>query len=586
MDIRMKKRFEYKNLPDMNTLRGEIKKLQDQVTLGQTLFLKENAVKTEGEYKKKMMTDGHRRIMKHTHIGYNTWDTTKKCVEEVYLKLKERGSYIDRFGFCLDNLMGVPERWRKGQLQGTGLIFKNEEEWKQIGQIVPVQPHCGDMMIGTLNGLENCMNALRAGVTTIGNPSHYYTYEWAGIDQEEYRVLDMIKAIGVMAKFKDEGAIIHSNLDDGYGGQLHDIANLVGWAKVERYYVEGLLGGGLGHCFGNLFSHPIMRIIFNLAIWEMNPNHIPGSMIYGNTTEYGFDFERNGGALASFITGDIIGQNRLSTGHAVVPIPASEAARIPTVNEIVQAHMVADMMLKKAPCYAEYLDWDKILAEKELLVSCGNLFFERVMNGLDSLGVDTEHPGEILGAIKAIGPAQLEEHFGVGLADKNAMRGRVPLRPTNAVSDLKTQKGTIVAKIQDLAQSLQGVKAVICSTDVHEFGKQIIKDILLETGASIFDLGTCVGTEEVMDAVVETECQVILISTYNGIAYSYGKELMTGLEKRGLEKVGVIMGGLLNEDLDGDELAEDVSHGLRTLGIRADNKAEEIVNVIKECVGR
>ncbi|WP_130862627.1 cobalamin-dependent protein [Bacilliculturomica massiliensis] len=584
MEIKMKKRFEYKNLPDMQTIRSEIKKLQDQVELGQTLFCKEHGVKTEGEYKKKMMNSGHRHIMKHTHIGYNTWDTTKKCVEEVYSQLQERGSYIDRFGFCLDNLMGMPEKWRAGQLQGTGLIFKNEEEWKQIGQIVPVQPHCGDMMIGTLNGLENAMNALRAGVTTIGNPSHYYTYEWPGIDEEEYRVMDIIKAVGVMAKFKEDGAIIHSNLDDGYGGQLHDIANLVGWARVERYYIEDLLGGGLGHCFGNLFSHPIMRIIFNLAVWEMNPNHIPGSMIYGNTTEYGFDFEQNCGALASFITGDIIGQNRLATGHAVVPIPVSEAARIPTVEEIVQAHMIADKMIKKAPCYAEYLDWDKIIAEKDLLVACGNLFFERVMNGLDSLGVDTEHPGEIMGAIKAIGPAQLEENFGVGKADKMALRGRIPVRPTNSVSDLKRQEHSIIVQIPGLEKSLEGVKVVICTTDVHEFGKQIIKDILIEAGATVFDLGTSIGTAEVLDAVIETECKVVLVSTYNGIAYSYGKELLEGLEKRKLDGVSVIMGGLLNEDLDGDELAEDVSDKLKEMGIHADNKAEEIIDVIKACL--
>lgn len=584
MDIKLNKRFEYKNLPDMNTIQSEIKKLQDQVELGQTLFLKEQGVKTEGEYKKKCMTMGHRHIMKHSHIGYNTWDTTRKCAEEVYSKLSERDSYIDRFGFCLDNLMGLPERWRAGQLQGTGLIFKSVDEWKQIGQIVPVQPHCGDMMIGTLNGLENCINALRAGVTTVGNPSHYYTYEWPGIDEEEYRVMDIIKSVGVMAKFKEDGAIIHSNLDDGYGGQLHDMANLVGWARVERYYIEDLLGGGLSHCFGNLFSHPVMRVIFSKAVWEMNPNQIPGSMIYGNTTEYGFDFEQNCGALASFITGDIIGQNALPTGHAVTPIPVSEAARIPTVDEMVQAHMITDKMIKKAPCYAEFLDWDKIEAEKELLVACGSLFFERVINGLDSLGVDIEHPGEVMGAIKAIGPAQLEENFGVGKADKLAMRGRVPVRPTNAVSDLKQQEHRIVVQIDGLKDALKDAKVVICTTDVHEFGKQIIKGILTEAGATIFDLGTSVGTAEMIDALIETECRVALISTYNGIAYSYGKELTDGLKKRGLEGVSIIMGGLLNEDLDGDELAEDVSDKLKDLGIHADNKAEKIVNVIKDCL--
>ncbi|MDO5690535.1 MAG: methylmalonyl-CoA mutase [Tissierellia bacterium] len=579
MKIKLNKRFEHKNLPDMNTLWNEIKKLQDQVELGQTLFLKEKGLKSEGAYKQQCIETGH--IMKHSHIGYNTWETTKRAAEEVYTKLKERGSYIDRFGFCLDTVMGLPESMREGQLIGTGLIFNSEEEWKQIGQIVPVQPHCGDNMIGTLNGMNNCINALRAGVTTIGNASHYYTYEWPGIDEEEFRTIDMIKAIGIMGKYKDDGVMIHSNLDDGYGGQLNDIANLVGWSRIERYYVEDLLGGGLSHCFGNLFSHPIMRIIFNLAIWELNPNKIPGSMIYGNTTEFGFDLDENCGSLASFITGDIIGQKHLATGHAIVPIPVTEAARIPTVDEMVQAHMITDKMIKKAPCYAEYLNWDMILSEVELLVTCGNLFFERVLNGLDGMGVDIEHPGEIMGVIKAIGPAQLEELFGVGKAEKSALRGRIPVRPTNLVSDLKRQSDQIIEQIDNLPNSLQGRKLLICSTDIHEFGKQIIKEVLLEANAEVFDLGSTIGTIELIDSIIETESNIVMISTYNGIAYSYGTELLQRLKDRGLDDVHVVMGGLLNEDLDGDELAEDVTDKLKELGIHANVPPTEMVALLK-----
>lgn len=582
MNIKMNKRFEIKDLPDMKTIKSEVDKLVDDLKIGKTLFLEEHNCQTEGEYKKKSMQNGH--IMKHSHIGYNTWDTTKKCAEKVYTELKARGSYIDRFGFCLDTLMGLPEHMRKGQLIGTGLMMNSIEDWKEIGQIVPVQPHCGDNMIGTLNGVENVINALSAGVTTIGNASHYYTYEWPGVDQEELRTIDTIKAIEIMGRFKEAGVIIHSNLDDGYGAQLNDLANLVGWAKIERYYCEELLNGGLGHCFGNLFSNPINRIIFNMAIWEMNPNNIPGTMIYGNTTEFGYDFEVNAGALGNFIVGDIISQTKMPTGHAIVPIPVSEAVRIPTVEEMVAAHLHVDkLQVKAGPCISEFLDWNKIIAEKNLLVACGNLFFERVMNGLDSLGVDLEHPGEIMGAIKAIGPAQLEEYFGVGKAEKEAIRGRIPVKPTDSFNDLAKKKRLIVTGMRGIKDSLKDIKVIVAATDVHEFGKQIIKEILMEAGATVFDLGSTVATAEILDTVVETECNVVLVSTYNGIAYSYGKELKEGLKSRELEDVHIIMGGLLNEDLNGDELAEDVSNDLKAIGINADNSAKEIVSIVKNC---
>jgi len=583
MDIKLNKRFEIKNLPDMKTIMNEVDKLTDGLEIGQTLFLKEHNCRSEGEYKKKCIQSGH--IMKHSHVGYNTWDTTKACVEKVYLELQKRGSYIDRFGFCLDTLMGLPEHMRSGQIAGTGLMMRNPAEWKEIGQIVPVQPHCGDNMIGTLNGVENTLNALSAGVTTIGNPSHYYTYEWHGIDQEEIRTIDTIKAIAIMGKFKDIGVILHSNLDDGYGGQINDLANLVGWAKIERYYCEELLNAGLGHCFGNLFSNPISRTIFNMAIWEMNPNHIPGSMIYGNTTEFGHDFEMNAGALGNYIVADIIAQKIMPTGHAIVPIPVSEAVRIPTAEEMVAANLHADkLMVKAAPCFAEFLNWDKIIAEKNLLVACGNLFFERVMNGLYDLGVDLEHPGEIMATIKAIGPAQLEEYFGVGKADKEAIRGRIPVRATNVVQDLMDRTNSIKMQIDGVKGSLAGTKVIVAATDIHEFGKQVIKEILLEAGANVFDLGSAVSTEEILDTIIETECNVVAISTYNGIAYSYAKELLEGIRKRKLENISVIMGGLLNEDLDGDEFAEDVSAELRNMGINVDNSAKDIVKVIKASV--
>lgn len=579
MDIKMNKRFEYKDLPDMKSIMSDVDKLTKDLKIGQTLFLKEKGCKTEGEYKKKCLGNGH--VMKHSHIGYNTWDTTKEACERLYTELQKRGSYIDRFGFCMDNVMGLPEEWRKGQIQGTGLVMKNEDEWMQIGQIVPVQPHCGDMMIGMMNGVENCINALRAGVTTIGNMSHYYNYEFPGIDREDHRTINTMTAVGIMGKFKEDGVIIHSNLDDGYGGQIHDMANLVGWAKIERYYVETLLGGGLGHCFGNLFSNPIDRIIFNLAVWEMNPNQIPGTMIYGNTTEYGNDLDKNTGALASFITGDIIGQQHMSTGHAVVPIPVTEAVRIPTVDEMVAAHLETDMLIKKAPCVAEFLDWNKIYQTKDLLVACGNVFFERVMNGLDSLGVDTEHPGEIMAALKAIGPAQLEEAWGVGRKEKEALRGRIPVRPTNVIRDLQEQSHDIMVQIDGLKDSLKGVKVVMGTTDAHEFGKQLVKEILLGASATVFDLGTTVSTDELCDAVIETESCIICVSTYNGIGLSYGKELLAKLEERNLKDVHIIMGGLLNENIDGKELPEDISDRLREIGINADNKAEDMVKIIK-----
>lgn len=578
MDIKMKKRFEYKNLPDMKTIRSDIDKIAKTVTIGETLFMRENGVKSEAEYKRKMAACGH--VMKHTHIGWNSWDATAKGTEYIYGELKKRGSYVDRFGYCLDWVMGVPEHLRHLLPVGTGLTFKNPEEWAKIGQVVPVQPHLGDHMIASLNSVENTVCALNAGVTTMGNISQYYTYEYPGIDMEEFRVLDMVKAIGVMGKFRDQGTIIHSNVDDGFGAQFHDLANLVGWCMLERYIVEDLLGGGMAHCFGNLFSDPLLRITFEHAMWDINKSKTPGSMIYGNTIDFGFDYDRNFGALASYVSGDIIGQNHCPSGHAVTAIPITEAVRIPSADEIIQAHMTVDMMIEKAKFYGNYINWDKIESDKNVLVACGRVFFERVLNGLDDLGVDIKHAGELLGALKAIGPEQLEEKFGVGQYDEYAMRHRIPVRPTDIVSTINKKQDAISGKIENIEGSLTGSKVIVGSTDVHEFGKEIVKNVLLKADASVFDLGTSVTVSEIIDTVIESESTVILMSTFNGIALSFAQELLAALKEKNLD-VHVVMGGLLNENKDGSDLPVDVTEDLVKLGVNCDNDAEKLIDTIK-----
>ncbi len=582
MKIHMKRRFDERELPDMKSIQSEVDAIAAHMEIGETLFFKEKGVKSEGEYKKRMAAQG--KVMKHSHIGWNSWQATEEGFIKIYDALREAGSSIDRFGVCLDWVMGVPEKYRNQFQAGSGLIFKDPEEWKRLGQVVPVQPHLGDHMIGSLNSLENTMLGLQAGVTTIGNVSHYYTYEYPGLDMEEYRTTDMIKALALMGRFREAGAVVHSNLDDGFGAQFHDMANMVGYARLERYIVEDLLGAGLCHCFGNLFSDPMLRIIFNCAMEKLNKFHTPGSMIYGNTIDFGYDIPRNYGAMASFSMADAIGQMRYPSGHAICPIPVTEAMRVPSADEIIEAHHEVDMMIEKAAMYGDFLDYEKIEAETDILVSNGNVFFERVLNGLDTMHIDIQHPGQVLAALKAIGVEQLETMFGVGKADKKAMRGRIPIRPTSIVKTISKQQDEIMERIEGIKDKpLKDVNIVVGATDVHEFGKEICKNILLEAGATVFDLGTTISIDELADTIIETEGKAVLVSTYNGIAYSFAKDMLDKFHEYGIH-LPIIMGGRLNEPVDGSDLPVDVSDRLAKMGINVENNAETIIDYIKKSI--
>lgn len=579
MNIEVKRRFNEKELADMHTIKADAKKIASGITIGETLFMKEHGVKSEMEYKRKMMKAG--KIMKHSVIGWNSWDTTAEGMRTVYNGLKEAGSSIDRFGICCDWIMGVPEQYRNRFQASGSLILNTPDEWKKLGQVVPAHPHLGDHMIGSLNGVENVVNALNAGVTSIGNLAQYFTYEYPGLEMEDYRTEDYIKAMAIMGEFKDDGVCMHCNLDDGYGALFHDVSNLLGWAMIEKYIAEELIGGNLAHCYGNLFSDSFLRIVFNRALSMINKSDTPGTFINGNTIDYGFSLPKNYGVLCSYALPDVACQLTYPSGYAVAPVPFTEAIRIPEPKEIIEAHLTMDLVIEKAPYYARYIDWDKVNADAEILVTGANVFFERVLNGLDDMGVDICHAGEIVSVLKAIGPAQLETAFGSGKHDKNAMRGRVPVRPTSIVQTITKIEDDAVAR-QGLSGEtpLAGITVLVGSTDVHEFGKEVIKNYLKKAGATVFDLGTSVAISEISDTLIETGSKVLCMSTYNGMAYSFAKDLTDTLKKNGLENTHILMGGRLNEAMDGSDVPIDVTDKLKAMGVNADNDIDKIVAAI------
>ena len=584
MDIKINRRFNEKELPDMKTIKADAKKIASNITIGETLFMKKYGVRSEAEYKRKMMDAG--KIMKHSVIGWNSWTVTEEGIRKVYDSLVEAGSSIDRLGICCDWIMGVPEEYRdRFQARGS-LICHSQEEWNAIGQVVPVNPHLGDHMIGSLNSVENVTNGLTAGVTTIGNLAQYFTYEYPGLDMEAYRTEDYVKAMAIMGEFKDRGVCMHCNLDDGYGAQFHDVANLLGWAKLERYIAEDLMGGRVAHCYGNLFSDSMLRVVFNRAITMIDKYHTPGTFVNGNTIDYGASLPRNYAALTSYAIADVACQLTYPSGYAVAPVPYTEAIRIPAPEEIVEAQLSMDMVIEKAPYYARYIDWDKINADAELLATGANVFFERVMNALDDLGVDTCHAGEIAAVLKAIGPEQLEVAFGAGGREKEAMRGRVPIRPTSIVQTIKKIENDALSKQKfENEGPLQGVNVVVGSTDVHEFGKEVIRNVLRKAGAAVFDLGTSVSISEIADTLIETGSSIVCMSTYNGMAYSFARDLTAALKDAGLADTHVLMGGRLNEAMDGSDVPIDVTDKLIKMGVNADNDIDTIVGTVGSYAG-
>ena len=65
-------------------------------------------------------------------------------------------------------------------------------------------------------------------------------------------------------------------------------------------------------------------------------------MVYGDTISFGTDFNQNRGLVAEYLLWDIMTQLECPTGNAVLPLPVTEALRIPSAEEIADAREQKD----------------------------------------------------------------------------------------------------------------------------------------------------------------------------------------------------------------------------------------------------
>ena len=76
----------------------------------------------------------------------------------------------------------------------------------------------------------------------------------------------VVTAGGVLAAHRAAGVCFDSYLEDGYPGVFHDYANYVGWAMLERYVCEDLIGAAYSCSWGGLTSDPVTKAAVTLAL--------------------------------------------------------------------------------------------------------------------------------------------------------------------------------------------------------------------------------------------------------------------------------------------------------------------------------
>jgi methylmalonyl-CoA mutase cobalamin-binding subunit len=541
--------------------------LAKNVRVGRSSFLKEMGESSEYDYKCKCIRE--KKIMYHAHIGMGSWRSTVEALLQLYNASIASGFQVDRVGICLDRRMALPKEMRMDVPAETGPMLESQQDWQEVGNVVPIQPHMGDFMIGFPASLENTVNALTAGVTTIGNLSQFFAHEAPMWRDHVKTTAETVCAIALMGGLREKGTLVHSYLEDGYGALFYDCATIAGWAMLERYIVETLLGAKLAHCIGGLTTNPVKRAGWIFALNELYDGDCVGSMFYGDTISFSGDLVNNRGLIAEYLMWDILAQLKCPTGHAVLPLPVTEFIRTPSAEEIIEAQKFGHRIEATARRLFPYVDFSSSYEFAEVIVSNGKSVYGNAINGLREAGVDIEDPVQLLFVLKKLGPKLFEAAFGAGREDPSYPGGRQPIAPTDVFEMSKNclERNRPLFSNTSAKMYLSGRRVLIASTDVHEHAIIILESLLKEAGADVFYLGAEKDTNEILEAVSLRNVDTVLISTHNGMALDYAQRLKKEMDVKSI-KIPVIIGGVLNQKFDDHALPVDVSSQLLKLGFR------------------
>jgi methylmalonyl-CoA mutase cobalamin-binding domain/chain len=568
------------DLPNGNEAVAEGREMAKGIERARSAYCEEKGVGSEREWRELAREQGIPCTC--MNIGLATWADTREALGLIHEDALARGVRPpDRFNLIAERRMGLPKDKRAEAPQETGPVMMTEQDWWELAHTVPIQPEAADNTIGGPGSVENAVDALRAGITTIGVLSQY-SWRWPYFDDDVTQTMVTLQAAGLLAAFKDEGVVFDSYLEDGYPGVFHDYANYIGWAMVERYISEELIGAAYSPSWGGLTQNPVIKSAVTLALYEANPDRVPLSYVQGDTIGNTEDFDANMAVLSTDVLFTKMTDMRYRLGAAPIAVPVTETERIPTWQEVATVQTISRRLEDYVPMVEPVVDWTQIEAMRDELVRGGRAFYDAAIKGLDAAGIDVRDPAQLLLVLKRLGSTRCEELFGAGEPDPEFPRGRRPVLETDLVRNTMEERERLLVELQNRREeeAIRGMKVLVTSTDVHEFAEFLLSSTLAAVGTEVIDFGINRDPEDIVKAVIETDADAVVITTHNGVARSFGQRLMEELRSTGSAEVPVFMGGVLNEDVEGSDIPLDVRGDLNATGIETPGTIDSLVDAL------
>jgi methylmalonyl-CoA mutase cobalamin-binding subunit len=170
-----------------------------------------------------------------------------------------------------------------------------------------------------------------------------------------------------------------------------------------------------------------------------------------------------------------------------------------------------------------------------------------------------------------------------------AWRGRRPLVTAEWVEELERSAAAWVAALDpDLVARIAARRLTACigTTDVHEHGKSLVERVFTKLGVTVVDGGVSVDPEALTECAIAAKADLIAISTYNGIALRYARDVLRCLEAAGVA-LPVLIGGRLNEvpEDSNSGLPVDVGEEIRALGVTPCPSLDPLAPVLARLAG-
>ena len=118
----------------------------------------------------------------------------------------------------------------------------------------------------------------------------------------------------------------------------------------------------------------------------------------------------------------------------------------------------------------------------------------------------------------------------------------------------------------EVTEKLSGRRVLLASTDVHEHGLLLIDNLLQQAECLVVNIGAERNPDEVVLAGVQSGAEIIFISTHNGMALEYARNVLDEMEEQNVS-IPICMGGVLNQKTEEGTVPVDVSKDLISLGI-------------------